>query len=87
MQSDADILYPVNLGNPAEFTLLELIKEIENVSNKSLTLKFFPLPMDDPRMRKPDIQIAKTKLDWEPSIKLKEGLISTYQYFSEQLKN
>ena len=43
--------------------------------------------MDDPRMRKPDIHIAKTKLDWEPSIQLKDGLISTYQYFSEQLKD
>jgi len=86
MQSDEDVLYPVNLGNPGEFTLLELITEIEIIANKSLTLEFFPLPMDDPQMRKPDIQIAKTKLDWRPSIQLQEGLKSTYQYFSEQLK-
>ena len=87
MQSDSNILYPVNLGNPGEFTLLELIKEIENVANKSLKLKFFPLPMDDPKMRKPDIQIARTQLNWEPSIKLKDGLVSTYQYFSQQLND
>lgn len=87
MQSDSSILYPVNLGNPGEFSLLELIKEIENLANKPLRIKFFPLPMDDPRMRKPDIHIAKTKLDWEPSIQLRDGLISTYQYFSEQLKD
>ena len=87
MQSDSSILYPVNLGNPGEFTLLELIKEIEIVANKSLKLKFFPLPMDDPKMRKPDIQIARTQLNWEPSIKLKDGLVSTYQYFSDQLND
>jgi UDP-glucuronate decarboxylase len=43
--------------------------------------------MDDPKMRKPDIQIARTQLNWEPSIKLKDGLVSTYQYFSEQLND
>jgi UDP-glucuronate decarboxylase len=86
MNSGSDILYPVNLGNPDEFSLLELVKEIERISSKELELEFRPLPMDDPKIRKPDIQLAKTKLGWEPSIKLSDGLINTYEYFFNQLK-
>jgi UDP-glucuronate decarboxylase len=86
MNSGSDILYPVNLGNPVEFSLLELVKEIEKISSKELELEFQPLPMDDPKIRKPDIQLAKTKLGWEPSIKLSDGLINTYEYFFNQLK-
>lgn len=85
MNSGSDILYPVNLGNPDEFSLLELVKEIESISSKELELEFQPLPMDDPKIRKPDIQLAKTKLGWEPSIKLSDGLINTYEYFYNQL--
>lgn len=86
MNSNSNILYPVNLGNPGEFTLLELVDEIEKISRKKLTLEFQPLPMDDPKMRKPDIQMAKNNLGWEPSIKLSDGLIDTYEYFLKQLK-
>ena len=86
MNSGSDILYPVNLGNPVEFSLLELVKEIEKISSKELELEFQPLPMDDPKIRKPDIQLAKTKLGWEPSVKLSDGLINTYEYFFNQLK-
>ena len=61
-------------------------KEIEKISSKELELEFQPLPMDDPKIRKPDIQLAKTKLGWEPSVKLSDGLINTYEYFFNQLK-
>jgi UDP-glucuronate decarboxylase len=87
MQSDSSILNPVNLGNPNEFTLLELAELLEETVNKKLTINFLPLPLDDPKIRKPDIQIAKTELGWEPLIALKEGLQKTYKYFFNELKN
>jgi len=86
MNSNSNILYPVNLGNPDEFSLLELVDEIENISKKELTIEFQPLPMDDPKMRRPDIRIAKNDLGWKPSIKLSDGLIDTYKYFLNELK-
>jgi len=85
MNSDSSILNPVNLGNPDEFTLLELVELIEETLNKKLTLNFLPLPLDDPKIRKPDINIAKTMLGWEPSIALKDGLQETYDYFFNEL--
>jgi UDP-glucuronate decarboxylase len=87
MKSDSSILNPVNLGNPDEFTLLELVELIEETLNKKLTLNFLPLPLDDPKIRKPDIHIAKTALGWEPLIALKDGLQETYKYFFNELKN
>jgi len=87
MNSDSSILNPVNLGNPDEFTLLELVELIEETLNKKLTLNFLPLPLDDPKIRKPDIHIAKTALGWEPLIALKDGLQETYKYFFNELKN
>ncbi len=86
MNSNSNILYPVNLGNPDEFSLLELVHEIEKISNKELTIEFQPLPMDDPKMRKPDIKKAQNDLGWKPSIKLSDGLINTYDYFLNELK-
>ena len=87
MESGSNILYPVNLGNPDEFTLLELVEEIEIILNTKLTLNFLPLPLDDPKIRKPDIQIAQTELDWKPSIALREGLKQTHEYFVNELKD
>ncbi len=87
MESSSNILYPVNLGNPDEFTLLELVEEIEIILNTKLTLNFLPLPLDDPKIRKPDIQIAQTELDWKPSIALREGLKQTHEYFVNELKD
>ena len=86
MNTGPSILYPVNLGNPGEFTLLSLVEEIEQIVNKKLTLDFLPLPPDDPKIRKPDIQLARTELDWEPIIDLKDGLKDTYNYFLKKLK-
>jgi UDP-glucuronate decarboxylase len=87
MESGSNILYPVNLGNPDEFTLLELVEEIEIILNTKLILNFLPLPSDDPKIRKPDIQIAQTELDWKPSIALREGLKQTHEYFVNELKD
>ncbi|MDA9344676.1 SDR family oxidoreductase [Gammaproteobacteria bacterium] len=87
MDSDTKISHPINLGNPGEFTLLELVNQIELLIDRKLELKFFPLPLDDPKKRKPDITIAKKILDWEPKILLEDGLKDTYNYFKSELQS
>ena len=79
---------PVNIGNPIEFTMLELAKEvIDSVGSKS-KVTFLPLPQDDPLQRKPDISLAKKELGgWEPKVNLKEGLSYTIEYFDKLLKS
>lgn len=72
---------PVNLGNPGEFTILELAKKVIAATNSKSKIVFQPLPEDDPRQRKPDISLAKEKLNWEPKIKLEDGLKETISYF------
>ncbi len=82
MNSSADFIGPVNLGNPDEFTMLELADEILQITGSKSKISFLPLPSDDPKQRKPDISIAKQHLDaWEPTIKLRDGLKSTISYF------
>lgn len=85
MNSPDDFTGPVNLGNPAEFTILELAEKILEITGSRSEIVFMPLPGDDPRQRQPDISLAKTKLGWEPRIKLEEGLGYTIQYFEELL--
>ncbi len=76
---------PVNLGNPGEFTMLELAEQVlKKVGGKS-KLVFRPLPSDDPKQRKPDITLAKTRLGWEPKVPLTEGLDRTIAYFAKLL--
>jgi UDP-glucuronate decarboxylase len=77
---------PVNLGNPFEFTILELANKIIDLTGSSSKIAFEPLPQDDPKMRQPDITLAKKELKWEPSVKLEEGLIRTIDYFDQCLK-
>ena len=77
---------PVNLGNPDEYTILELAQAIQNKVNPETSLKFEPLPQDDPRRRKPDITRAKTWLGWEPKVPLTSGLELTIQDFRERLE-
>jgi len=72
---------PVNLGNPTEFTIKELAEKVIALTQSGSTMKFKPLPADDPKQRKPDISLAKTTLDWNPTTSLEEGLIKTIQYF------
>jgi len=76
---------PVNLGNPVEFTILELAQTVIELTGSGSNLIFKQLPEDDPRQRQPDIALAKSKLDWEPLIQLDEGLKSTIAYFDALL--
>lgn len=86
MMNVDDFNGPVNLGNPNEFTMLELAQSIIEITGSSSELKFMPLPQDDPQQRQPDISLAKEKLDWEPKVKLQEGLQKTIAYFDQVLK-
>ncbi|NMG20099.1 UDP-glucuronic acid decarboxylase family protein [Brasilonema bromeliae] len=76
---------PVNLGNPDEYTILELAKTVQDLVNPDAQIKFEPLPSDDPRRRRPDITRAKTWLNWEPSIALQQGLKLTIEDFRERV--
>ena len=82
MNSPIDFLGPVNIGNPNEFTMLELAKTVLNLTGSKSKLVYKPMPQDDPKQRKPDISLAFEKLDsWKPKLELKEGLIKTISYF------
>lgn len=81
-----DYIGPVNLGNPGEYTILELAKTIQDMINPGLDLVFKPLPQDDPRRRQPDITKAKQYLNWEPHIPLQQGLELTIKDFKERLE-
>ena len=85
MDTNNDLTGPVNLGNPGEFTILELANEIIELTGSSSDIIFEPLPGDDPKQRQPDITLAREKLDWEPRIDLRAGLKPTINYFSEIL--
>ncbi|HSF54201.1 MAG TPA: UDP-glucuronic acid decarboxylase family protein [Algoriphagus sp.] len=78
---------PVNIGNPGEFTMLELAEQVILLTNSKSKLKFLPLPQDDPMQRQPVIDLAKKELNWEPKVDLKTGLGKTIQYFDQLLKN
>ncbi len=84
MHSDPEFTGPVNLGNPGEFTMLELAEKI--IEKIGGNIVFRPLPSDDPTQRRPDITLAKQKLGWEPKINLSEGLDKTIEYFKTQIK-
>ncbi len=83
--TDEDFYGPVNIGNPNEFTILELAQNIIELTNSKSKLVFLPLPEDDPMQRKPDISKAQEQLKWEPNIQLKEGLAKTINYFENLL--
>lgn len=78
---DSDYNLPVNLGNPGEFTMLELMNKVKEIANSSSAVVYEDLPKDDPKQRKPDISKAKKILSWEPKISLDEGLEKTIEYF------
>ena len=82
MTSESTFLGPVNIGNPNEFTMLELAQAVVKLTKSNSTIVYMPLPQDDPKQRKPDISLAKSKLNgWEPETELNEGLIKTINYF------
>ena len=85
MDSPPDFTGPVNLGNPAEFTMLELAEKIIAITGGSSKLCFKPLPEDDPRQRQPDISLAKKSLGWVPTVALDDGLKETIAYFRSML--
>jgi UDP-glucuronate decarboxylase len=85
MSGPDDFVGPVNLGNPAEYRILDLAKEIIALTGSHSQMEFKPPPLDDPKRRKPDISVAKDKLGWEPGISLAEGLRKTIDYFKELL--
>jgi UDP-glucuronate decarboxylase len=76
---------PMNLGNPGEYTILELAQAVQQLVNPAAPLKFEPLPQDDPRRRKPDISKAKSWLDWEPKVPLMDGLKLTIEDFRSRM--
>jgi UDP-glucuronate decarboxylase len=82
MDTDDDFTGPVNLGNPVEFSILELANLVIQMTGSTSKIVFHPLPSDDPKQRKPDISLAINKLgEWKPSVKLEEGLKKTITYF------
>ncbi len=85
MNSDPDFVGPVNIGNPVEFTMLELANQVIEMTGSSSKIQFLPLPADDPKQRKPNIDLAEKMLDWKPSIPLAEGLKHTIEYFKKTI--
>lgn len=81
MNSSDDFMGPINLGNPGEFTMLELAQKVIAMTGSASKLAFCPLPGDDPKQRRPDISLAKEKLGWKPVICLDEGLKKTIAYY------
>jgi UDP-glucuronate decarboxylase len=85
VQSPADFVGPVNMGNPGEFTMLELAEKVLKLVGGKSKLTFHPLPTDDPKQRQPDITLAKEKLGWEPKVALEDGLKETVTHFRKTL--
>ena len=83
---NGDQIGPINLGNPEEYTILELAEKIRDRINPEREISFKPLPQDDPKQRKPDITKAKTRLNWQPTISLEAGLTETIAEFKQRLK-
>ena len=85
MNSDDEITGPINLGNPGEFTMLQLAETVLELTGSKSEIVHRPLPSDDPRQRQPDISKAKSSLGWEPTIPLAEGLRPTIEYFRNEI--
>lgn len=87
MNTEAEGIHrPVNIGNPGEFTMNELAREVAKATGKKVGIKYLPLPKDDPKQRRPDITRAKTLLNWSPTVPLAEGLKKTVAYFAERIQ-
>jgi len=83
---NSDQIGPMNLGNPGEYTILELAQKIQNTINPGAEIIFKPLPEDDPKQRQPDITRAKTWLGWEPTVPLDQGLELTIKDFRDRIE-
>lgn len=87
MATEDEFIGPVNIGNPGEFTILQLAEKVIELTASRSKIVYVPLPSDDPMQRKPDISLAKEKLNWQPTICLEEGLRKTIAYFDALLSN
>jgi UDP-glucuronate decarboxylase len=87
MDTPDDFTGPVNLGNPNELTIRQLAEQVIKLTGSKSKLEFKPLPSDDPLQRQPDISLAKRELDWEPSIRLEQGLVKTIDYFRKLMES
>jgi len=87
MESNPSITGPINMGNPNEFTMLELAELVIKLTSSQSSITFKSLPEDDPKQRQPNIDLDKTKLDWEPKVELEDGLKETIRYFKKVLQS
>lgn len=87
MDSPAKTTGPINIGNPGEFTVLELANKVKEMTGSTSKITLLPLPQDDPQQRRPDLTKAHTELGWSPQVPLEEGLVPTVAYFAQQLRN
>jgi UDP-glucuronate decarboxylase len=85
MDTEDDFTGPVNIGNPGEFSMLELAEMVLRLTGSKSKIVFRPLPYDDPRQRRPNIELAKSKLNWEPKVKLEDGLVPVIEYFKKAI--
>jgi UDP-glucuronate decarboxylase len=85
MATPADVVGPINVGNPGEFTMLELAETVIRLVGSKSTIAFLPLPQDDPKQRRPDIRLAQSVLGWSPKVALEDGLRETIAYFRTRL--
>jgi UDP-glucuronate decarboxylase len=85
MNSPPEVVGPINLGNPGEFTMLELAQQVKRLTGSRSRIVHERLPQDDPKRRQPDITKARSVLGWQPTVQLEEGLRRTIAYFDEQL--
>jgi len=86
MNSPQGVTGPINIGNPGEFTMLQLAELVIGLTGSKSKIVHMPLPQDDPKQRRPDISVAKDMLGWEPKVKLKDGLVNTIKYFDDLIK-
>ncbi len=86
MNTPHDITGPINIGNPEEFKVVDLARQIIRLTNSTSTLHFLPLPSDDPKQRRPNIDKVRELLDWQPSVRLEQGLIATIAYFEKAIQ-
>ena len=82
---DSDLTTPCNIGNDGEFTMLELAEHVIELTNSEVEIEFLPLPKDDPTRRRPDLTLARSRLGWEPSVALRDGLVRTVEHFAQVL--
>ncbi|MFM8459011.1 MAG: SDR family NAD-dependent epimerase/dehydratase, partial [Chthoniobacterales bacterium] len=85
MASPGELTGPVNLGNPGEFTMIELAEQVLKLTGSRSKIIHMPLPQDDPRQRQPDITLARKYLKWEPTVPLEQGIERTIDYFRKEI--